>query len=477
MTEELKPYPAMKDSGALLPKQIPAHWELRRLRNVADLRVSNIDKKTDDDGISIRLCNYVDVYKNEIIRVDMPFMPATATAAEIARFRLSRGDVLITKDSEDWRDIAVPAYVAEQAPDLVCGYHLAILRPFAHVIEGRYLYWQLLSEASQYQFRVSANGITRYGLSHGAIKEVLFTVPPLDEQRGIVRFLDHADRLIRRSINAKRKLIKLLGEQKQAIIHRAVTRGLDPNVHLKPSGVDWLGEVPVHWQIKRNGQLFAQRNETGFPNLPILEVSLRTGIRIRDFETSMRKQVMTDRSKYKRAAAGDIAYNMMRMWQGAVGRVPVDGLVSPAYIVARPLVGADSRYFSNLFRTSAYMNEVDKYSRGIVKDRNRLYWEDFKQMPSPYPPEAEQATIAQSIQQQTQGADDAIGRTRDVIADIYEYRTRLISEVVTGKLDVRDAAAVLPDEVDQPEEMDVSEVADDELDDVNEDEVEEEEAA
>jgi hypothetical protein len=240
---------------------------------------------------------------------------------------------------------------------------------------------------------------------------------------------------------------------------------------------DWLGDMPEHWQIKRNGRLFTQRNETGFPNLPILEVSLRTGIRIRDFEASTRKQVMTDRGKYKRAIAGDIAYNMMRMWQGAVDIVPVDGLVSPAYIVASPLMGTNGRYFGNLFRTSAYMKEVDKYSRGIVKDRNRLYWEDFKQMPSPCPPEAEQAEIAQSIQQQTQGANNAIDRIRDVIADIYEYRTRLVADIVTGKLDVRAAAAALPEPAEESEVIEAREADDDELDYASEDEVEEEEEA
>jgi type I restriction enzyme, S subunit len=104
---------------------------------------------------------------------------------------------------------------------------------------------------------------------------------------------------------------------------------------------------------------------------------------------------MSDREKYKRANAGDIAYNMMRMWQGAVGVAPVDGLISPAYIVAKPLPETDSGYYGYLFRIGAYMDEVNKFSRGIVSDRNRLYWEDFKQMPSPFPPPAEQAVIVQ----------------------------------------------------------------------------------
>ena len=308
----------------------------------------------------------------------------------------------------------------------------------------------------QWELRVRSKGVwtSRLQLTDDSLLCAPFPKPPLPEQAAIVRFLDYADRRIRRYIRAKQKLIKLLEEQKQVIIHRAVTRGLDPNVRLKPSGVEWLGDVPEHWEVRRNGRLFLQRNETGFGELPILEVSLKTGVRVRDFESSDRKQVMTDRDKYKRAAAGDIAYNMMRMWQGAVGVAPTDGLISPAYVVAQPLPGTSSRYFARLFRTAAYMAEVDKFSRGIVKDRNRLYWEDFKRMPSCYPPPIEQVEIADAIEDACCRIDAGIHRVRQEMALLREYRTRLIADVVTGKLDVREAAARLPDEREEPEPLD-----------------------
>ena len=111
-------------------------------------------------------------------------------------------------------------------------------------------------------------------------------------------------------MSEQRRLIELLKEKRQAVISHAVTKGLDPSVPMKDSGIEWLGEVPEHWEVRRNGRLFAQRNEMGFAELPILEVSLRTGVRLRDFENSDRKQVMSDRDKYKRACAGDVAYNV-----------------------------------------------------------------------------------------------------------------------------------------------------------------------
>jgi type I restriction enzyme S subunit len=289
-------------------------------------------------------------------------------------------------------------------------------------------------------------GITVKHIYSDQLKHLAIALPPVPEQAAIVRFLDHADRQIRRYIRARQKLIKLLEEQKQAIIHDAVTRGLHPNVRLKPSGMEWLGNVPEHWEVRRNGRLFSQRNETGCAGLPILEVSLRTGVRVRDFANSDRKQVMTDREKYKRAAVGDIAYNMMRMWQGAVGIAPADGLISPAYVVARPLPVTESRYFVRLFKTATYMAEVDKFSRGIVKDRNRLYWEDFKRMLSCYPPPREQVEIADALDERCGQIDASTQRIRQEIDLLREYRIRLIADVVTGKLDVREAAARLPDE-------------------------------
>ena len=140
-------------------------------------------------------------------------------------------------------------------------------------------------------------------------------LPPLPEQAAIVRFLDHADRRIRRYIRAKQKLIKLLEEQKQAIIHRAVTRGLDPKVRLKPSGVEWLGDVPEHWEVRRNAACSPRGRNGVRRSTDFARFRLRTGVRVRNFERSDRKQVMTDRDKYKGAVVGDIAYNMMRMWR------------------------------------------------------------------------------------------------------------------------------------------------------------------
>ncbi|OCS89439.1 hypothetical protein B1A98_13195 [Bacillus badius] len=199
----------------------------------------------------------------------------------------------------------------------------------------------------------------------------------------------------------------------------------------KDSGYICFGNIPEHWKVLRNGRIFFQRNQTGFPDLPILEVSLKTGVRVRNFEDSKRKQVLSDREKYKRVAKGDIAYNMMRMWQGAVGVAPVDGLVSPAYVVASPLLEVDSRYYSYLFRTQIYMDEVNKYSHGIVADRNRLYWDEFKQIPSLIPPLEEQNQIVKYLDFQLAMISKFIKAKKNLIIKLKEKKQVVINEAVT----------------------------------------------
>lgn len=209
---------------------------------------------------------------------------------------------------------------------------------------------------------------------------------------------------------------------------------LHPHPHYKDSGQPWLGEVPAHWEVRRNGRLFSHRVETGYPELPVLEVSLKTGVRVRDMDSVARKQVMSDFTKYKRACKGDLAYNMMRMWQGAVGIAPVDGLVSPAYVVARPFEGTNVAYCNYLFRTAAYMDEVNNVSRGIVSDRNRLYWDEFKQIGTPFPPPEEQTAIVRFLAALDRRVNRLVRAKRRLIELLTEQKQAIITHAVTRGL-------------------------------------------
>lgn len=213
--------------------------------------------------------------------------------------------------------------------------------------------------------------------------------------------------------------------------------GLKPYPAYKESGVPWLGRIPDGWNVERNGRLFARRNENGTPDLPILEVSLRTGVRIRGFADGGRKQVMADLAGYRRAAQGDIAYNTMRMWQGAVGVVPTTGLVSPAYVVACPIPGSKPGYFTRLFRTAAYLEQIDGYSRGIVKDRNRLYWEDFKRIPIAVPPPEEQTLIVRFLDSVDHRIRHLLREKQKLVSFLEEQRKAVLGRAVTSGPDTR----------------------------------------
>ena len=381
-----KLYPEMKDSGVEWLGKVPAHWEVctlrRKIRSIDGIKIGPFGSQLKLEHMSA--AGYKVYGQANVISRDFTcgtkFIDQTKFD-ELSTCEVLPGDLLVTMMGTSGRCARVPHGAVAGVMDS----HLLRLRTDASASPS---FASLLIDESSYlkeQIAVAGKGSIMHGLNSGMVKVLVLALPSRAEQAAIVRFLAHADRRIQRYIQAKEKLIALLEEYRQAIIHQAVTGQVDvrtgqPYPAYKDSDVEWLGQVPEHWDVVRNGRLFVQRNEVGFAELPILEISLRTGIRVRDLEDPDRKQVMSDRSKYKRAVEGDIAYNMMRMWQGAVGVTPVDGLVSPAYVVAKPLVGTNSQYFNALFRTSAYMTEIDKYSRGIVKDRNRLYWEDFKRM-------------------------------------------------------------------------------------------------
>ncbi len=238
----------MKDSGVEWLGEIPAHWDVKRLKHTATVRTSNVDKKSVDTERGVSLLNYTDVYYNEYITDDIEFMRATATTQQIQLFELRADDVIVTKDSESWDDIAVPSCVKDELPGVVCAYHLALIRPFSDRTSGTYLARLIASIPGAYQFKVGANGVTRFGLAQKILRDALFPLPPLDEQRAIADYLDRETGVIDALIAKTQQLNALLREKRVSLISHAVTKGLDPAAPLKDSGVEWLGEIPAHWQ-------------------------------------------------------------------------------------------------------------------------------------------------------------------------------------------------------------------------------------
>ena len=471
MIGDLNPYRAMRDSGVRWLGAVPEHWEVRRLRNACEMRVSNVDKHEKDGEQPVRLCNYVDVYKHSRIRAGMVFMHATATIDEIERFRLRSGDVLITKDSESWNDIGVPALVEDTQDDIVSGYHLALLRPFAEHVDGGYLFRTLQSTAVMYQFHVQANGVTRYGLSHSAIKSVWLPLPPLAEQAAIIRFLDHAERRIWRYTRTKRKLITLLEEQKQTIIHRAVTRGLDPNVRLIPSAVRWLGDIPEHWETWQIGHLgqvgngsTPSRSNTGYwdggtyPWLNSSSVNRSPITRADQFVTDLALR----ECHLPRVQAGSVlvAITGQGKTRGISAALDTEATINQHLAYVTPRDEAIIAEYLQLALSAAYP-ELRAISDDSGSTKGALTCWDISHFRVPLPPRAEQAEIILATRRATRTLELASAKAAQEVMLAREYRTRLIADVVTGKLDVREAAARLPEEVEAPEPLDERDISHD----------------
>ena len=295
-------------------------------------------------------------------------------------------------------------------------------------------------------------------------------VPPARRASRDCAVLDWANGRLEWAIRAKRQVIALLNEQKQAIIHRAVTRGLDPSVPLKPSGIPWLGEIPQHWEVRRAKYLYREVDERSTDGREeLLSVSHITGVTPR----SQKNITMFKAASYaghKLCRPGDLVVNTMWAWMGALGVSTHAGIISSAYAVYRPhrpgcIVGA---YMDGLLRSRPYISNIIRHSTGLRASRLRLYPEEFFRLPIIQPPVTEQQWIVHAIQGETAHLNSTISRLEREIDLLREYRTRLVADVVTGKLDVREAAARLPDEAaadigeDDTELSDDSEPADEE---------------
>lgn len=284
------------------------------------------------------------------------------------------------------------------------------------------------------------NGV-RQNLKYAELSKLPLVVPPFVEQHHIADFLDRKCAQIDTIIAKQQAVIEKLKLYKQSVITEAVTKGLDPDVPMKDSGIEWLGEMPKNWKKYRIANLYDERIENGSDDLPILTVSINSGISDRELSDDEKERAFVrseDRTKYKRVYPGDLAYNMMRAWQGAFGAVRVDGMISPAYVVARPNLNGviDSRYIEYLLRTPIATEEMHRYSHGIADFRLRLYWPKFKNIRICLPSLQEQKEIADFIDYKSAKTEDLIKRIQLFIDKLTQYKKSLIYEAVTGKMEV-----------------------------------------
>ena len=427
MAITLNLYPAYRPSGIPWLGDVPAHWELRRLKAVC--RLSYGDSLPADTR-----------YQGPILVYGSNGPVGTHRTAN------TRAPCIVVGRKGSFGKIhfsAKPVFAIDTTYYVDQRYSTSNLAWLSRVLS-----WARLDDVT----RDSAIP----GLSREDAYERYIPLPPLPEQRAIVRYLDHVEDRIRRYVAAKEKLIALLEEERQAVIHRAVTRGLDPNVPLKPSGIDWLGDIPAHWEVGRLKailQPFDRRSVTGSETL----LSLRRdhGVVAYD-EHFARPSQSRSLVGFKLVKTGQLVVNRLQANNGLVFCSDLNGLVSPDYSVFVNKSPIHMQFLSDLLRTLPYRTHFRQKSTGLGTGTAgflRLYDDRFLETRVCLPPLHEQRVIMDYLAKATADIDSASNRARRQIDLLREYRTRLIADVVTGKLDVREAAAQPGEQADEEDRI------------------------
>ena len=453
MSADLTPYPAMKDSGVPWLGAVPEHWMLRRTKTLL--------RERSEKGFP-----------------DEPLLAATQTKGVVLKEQYENRTVLALKDLHLLKLVRVGDFVISLRSfqgGIEYAREQGIISPAYTILypvkrdNHAYLAYAFKSKSYVENLSLFVTGIRQgQNIDYENLSRSLLPLPPLPEQAAIVRFLDHVDRRIRRYIRAKQRLITLLEEQKQALIHQAVTRGLDPNVRLKPSGVEWLGDVPAHWDVVPLRRVALDRCDGPFGSGLKSSHYTEEGIRV------VRLQNI-GHGEFKDSDAAFISpeyYSSLGDHSIVAGDILIAGLGDDNHPAGRACVAPESilpaMVKADCFRFRLSQTRVEPrfaalqltatataasalLSTGATRQRTNLQSTSARAIGIPAVPE--QVLIVEHITSKTSGMSAAEESARREIALLREYRTSLIVDVVTGKLDVREAAARLPDEVEEPEPL------------------------
>lgn len=441
-----EPSVKMKNSGIEWLGIMPKYWGVKRLKYVAKIQFSGVDKKSNKDELDVLLCNYVDVYKNEYIDDSIDFMKATASEKEFNKFRIEEGDILVTKDSETPFDIAVPAFVKKNFLNVLCGYHLAQIKADKKIIHPEYLFWLFQSKSFNAQFVVSANGITRFGLGTDSFENVFIPVMPVNEQKKIADFLDHKTSQIDNLIEEKEKLLKLLEEKRIALITKAVTKGLDPEVKMKPSGIEWLGDVPEHWEVKRLKYVAKINPKKSEIRLDLNEnVSFVPMESINEYGGMSTEQIKTLEevySGYTYFIKDDIVVaKITPCFENGKGSVAENlenniGFGTTELHVLRASIEIETKFLMYITYSYTFRNFGTSEMLG-AGGQKRVPEEFLRNFIVYYPQISEQKKIVSRLELELNKIS-RLSKSIIAVTDLLkEYRTSLITSAVTGKIDVR----------------------------------------
>ena len=450
----LQPYPAYKPSGVPWLDDVPAHWEVKKVTHMFSIG-SGTTPPTDHPEF---YGGDVDWITTSELRESI----VTSTQKTVTREALRLFPSLKIYPAGS---VAVAMYGATIGRVGVLGTFAAVNQACCVFSDGNSMntwFWFYWLQSRRHVLVSMGYGGGQPNLSLELLRSIRVATPSLQEQAAIVRYLDHADRRIRRYLGAKQKLIALLQEEKQAIINQAVTRGLDPNVPLKPSGVEWLGDVPAHWEVRRLKRVLSSLIDCEHKTAPAVDVSsyrvvrtsaVRGGTLLLSGTYCTSKEAFAEWTRRGSLEPGDVIFTR----EAPAGEACVVPSSLNLCLGQRTVLmkvdrhAYEPQFLVHMLYTGPPHDEIELASQGSTLPHFNV--EDIGTLPVLAPPVLEQRAIVDWLEAETGDLTYAIGRTRRQIELLREYRTRLIADVVTGKLDVRAAAAQLPDEPDDQEPM------------------------
>ena len=418
----LNVYPTYKDSGIEWLGQIPTHWELTR--------ISSVLTEVKDLNTSLRFSHPSQFKFGDIILKPDVNIEDVSSLSKCIIFR--KDDILINGLNLNY-DFVTQRIARANYTGIITSAYIAVR--VRNNLSSKYVTYLFKALDSRKVFNGLGTGI-RLTLTYKELKKYYILLPPQEEQRQIVAYLDYKSNKIDERICQRERELQTLSELKQAEIAAVVTRGLDPNVPMKESGIEWLGKIPAHWEVRKIKNCLQERSEKGYPNEPILCATQSRGVIPQDMYDNRVVVVNKDFDKLKLVKCGDFVISL-RSFQGGIEYAYYQGIISAAYTILTPKDKRNSEYFKHLFKSHDFIQLLQTCVTGIREGQNINYAMLAKHF-IPIPPIEEQQKIVLYIKNRLYVIDEYIAKLKTEINYLQEYKQRLISDVVTGKVDVRE---------------------------------------
>ena len=422
---ELPKYEVYKDSGVSWVGAIPAHWESFPL--CAKSKLKSISNKENEELLSVYLDRGVIKFDDEDAK------RTNATSSDLSKYQLVEPGDFVLNNQQAWRG---SVGVSEHRGIVSPAYLILSLSEDISPRFGNYLFRDG-SMVANYLVSSKGVGTIQRNLYWPQLKRALVFLPSIEEQDLIANFLDKKTTQIDEAIAIKEQQIALLKERKQIIIQKAVTQGLDPNVPMKDSGVDWIGKIPEHWEVVRFKNLFSQsrlpvqKDDGVVTSYRDGQVTLRSNRRLEGYTEAIIE------GGYQGIRKGQLVLNSMDAFEGAIGVSESDGKCTPEYVICDPnREGISQYYFAYLLREMALAKYIQVICNAVRQRAVRIRYNNLASRFMVVPPASEQEEIVKFIEVEKINTDDGIAHLQSQIEKLKEYKTTLINSAVTGKIKV-----------------------------------------